>query len=133
MLSAIGLALDLVGAVVLVVGLFGHARALYPGWSVRSPDDVAHDHAAGLVGGSFLVSGFVLQSLTYFDVRYECSAGRLGSSRRAMAQAAASFACPAPQRLFDGEGPRAPRACPTLRPEENRLTPPYDQIPPEGA
>jgi len=73
MLSAVGLALDLVGAVALVVGLFGHARPTYPELSLRSPDDVAHDGSFGVVGGLFLVSGFVLQSLAYFDVRLDCS------------------------------------------------------------
>lgn len=73
MLSAIGLTLDLVGAVALVLGLFGHARALYPGYSVRSPDDVAHDEAFGIVGALFLAFGFFLQSLTYFGIRVDCS------------------------------------------------------------
>jgi hypothetical protein len=73
MLSAIGLALDFVGAIALVLGLFGHTRPLVTGYSLRSPDDVAHDTAFGIVGAALLSSGFVLQSLMYFGVRVECS------------------------------------------------------------
>ncbi len=68
----IGLALDLIGAIALVLGLFGHARGLAPGWS-RSPIDVAHDVGFGVVGALFLSGGFVLQSLTYFGVRSAAS------------------------------------------------------------
>jgi hypothetical protein len=65
MLSSIGLALDFVGAFALVVGLFGHARPLFPGYN-RSPEDVAHDIGFGVVGAVLLASGFVLQSIPYF-------------------------------------------------------------------
>lgn len=73
MLSVIGLALDFVGAVVLVLGLYGHTRPTVPGMGVRSPTDVAHDAALGSVGALSLTSGFALQSLVYFGVSVECS------------------------------------------------------------
>jgi hypothetical protein len=71
-LSAIGLALDLVGAIALVRGLFRRPRPLYLGWSV-SPDQAASDFAYGVTGGTFLAAGFVLQSLTYFGISVDCS------------------------------------------------------------
>lgn len=61
MLSAIGLALDLVGAVALTLGLYGHSRPTYPGLS-RGPEDVAHDRGFAIVGASYLVAGFLLAS-----------------------------------------------------------------------
>jgi hypothetical protein len=71
-LSAIGLALDLVGATALVMGLFRRPRPLYVGWSY-SPLDAAQGVAYGVTGGTFLALGFVLQSLTYFGVDWNCS------------------------------------------------------------
>jgi hypothetical protein len=68
MLSAVGLALDLVGAIALVIGLFGHSQPLAPGWR-KTPTEVAHDVAFGIVGGVFLTAGFVLQSLIYYGER----------------------------------------------------------------
>ena len=74
LLSAIGLALDLEGAIVLVIGLFRPIRPLFPGWS-SPPDDAARDAAFGVAGASLLAIGFVLQSLTYFGVTVvSCSA-----------------------------------------------------------
>jgi hypothetical protein len=71
-LSAVGLAFDLVGAVALTLGLYRHSRYLTPGLA-RGPDDVAQDAAFGTVGASFLVLGFVLQGLQYFGVTVETS------------------------------------------------------------
>lgn len=72
MLSVIGLTLDLVGAIALVLGLFGHAMPLTPGHK-RSPGDVAHDVSFGIVGALLLSSGFALQSLSYFGVTIDAS------------------------------------------------------------
>lgn len=68
MLSVIGLSFDLVGALTLSVGLFGHVRPLLVGWK-HSPLDVAHDIAAGLTGGLLLTSGFIIQALPYLGIR----------------------------------------------------------------
>jgi dipeptide/tripeptide permease len=70
-LSAIGLALDFVGATFLVIGLFRPARPTFPGYAY-APDDAARDAAFGVAGGSLLGAGFVLQSLTYFGVSPSC-------------------------------------------------------------
>jgi hypothetical protein len=72
LLSVVGLALDLVGAVALVIGLFGHSIPLYTGFR-RAPTEVAHDGAFGIVGATYLVSGFLLQSLQYVGVSLDCS------------------------------------------------------------
>jgi hypothetical protein len=69
-LSVIGLALDLVGAVALTIGLFRGPLPLYPGY-VRSPEDAATDRAYGTVGGGFLVVGFALQALTYCGINLD--------------------------------------------------------------
>jgi hypothetical protein len=71
-LSAIGLALDFVGATFLVIGLFRPARPTFPGYTY-APDDAARDAGFGVAGGSLLGIGFVLQSLPYFGVSVECS------------------------------------------------------------
>lgn len=68
LLSAIGLALDEVGAIALVLGLFGHSRPRVPGGQ-RRPLDVACDAAFGVVGAVFLSAGFLMQSLAYFGVQ----------------------------------------------------------------
>jgi hypothetical protein len=68
MLSIIGLSLDVVGAVTLALGLFGHVRPSLWGADVRSPEDVAHDAGFALVGAPLLIAGFVFQSLFYFGV-----------------------------------------------------------------
>jgi hypothetical protein len=73
-LSAIGLALDLVGATALAMGLFRRPRPLTPGWS-HSPDDAARDVAYGVTGGTFLALGFTFQSLPYFGVSEHGSHG----------------------------------------------------------
>ena len=83
MWSAIGLALDLVGAVALVLGLFRWPRPLTVGWS-HSPDQAAGDVAYAVTGGTFLAAGFVLQSLTYFGVDWN------GSDRAALVAALAT-------------------------------------------
>jgi hypothetical protein len=70
--SAIGLALDFVGAGFLVVGLFRPARPTFPGYAY-APDDAARDAAFGVAGGTLLAAGFVFQSLTYFGVSPNCS------------------------------------------------------------
>jgi hypothetical protein len=62
--SAVGLALDLIGAVALVLGLFRPPRPLFVGWAYE-PLDAARDVAFGVTGGTFLAAGFVLQSLSY--------------------------------------------------------------------
>ncbi len=80
LLSAIGLSLDVVGAVALVVGIFRPTRPLVTGYAY-APDDAARDSAFGVVGATLLVAGFVLQSLSYFGVSVECStATTVGSS-----------------------------------------------------
>jgi hypothetical protein len=70
MLSIIGLAFDLVGAVALTLGLYRHPTPLMLGLS-RFPEDVARDEAFGTVGASFLIVGFVLQGLQYVGVTIE--------------------------------------------------------------
>jgi hypothetical protein len=72
-LSAIGLALDAVGAVVLVVGLFPPLRPLTPGYAY-GPGDAARDAGFAVAGATLLALGFVLQSLTYFGLTIECPA-----------------------------------------------------------
>jgi hypothetical protein len=73
-LSAIGLALDLVGAVVLVVGLFRPLRPMGYGTAfVYGPDDAARDAGFAVAGAPLLALGFFLQSLPYFGVSLECS------------------------------------------------------------
>jgi hypothetical protein len=72
MFSAVGLALDFVGAIALILGIFGHARPLTVGYG-RSPEDAAHDAAFGVVGAVLLGSGFVLQSFQYFGVSLDRS------------------------------------------------------------
>ena len=74
MLSAIGLTLDLVGAVALTLGLYRHSRYLTPGFR-RGPDDVAQDAAYGTLGAVFLALGFMLQGLQYVEVTVEKSPG----------------------------------------------------------
>jgi hypothetical protein len=69
-LSIIGLSLDVVGAVALAVGLFGRVVPSTWGGDVRSPEGVAHDTAFGLIGAPFLIAGFVVQSLYYFDIHW---------------------------------------------------------------
>jgi dipeptide/tripeptide permease len=71
-LSAIGLALDFVGAVFLVIGLFRPVRPTFPGYAY-APDDAARDAAFGLAGGLLLLAGFVFQSLTYFGLSPKCA------------------------------------------------------------
>jgi hypothetical protein len=72
-LSVIGLALDAVGAVVLIIGLFRPARGLYPGYAY-APDDAARDSAFAVAGATLLTLGFAFQSLPYFGLTAECSA-----------------------------------------------------------
>jgi hypothetical protein len=74
-LSAAGLPIDLVGAVLLALGLFCPPRMLYPGY-VRSSLDAAEDWGYGVGGASLLATGFVLQSLQYLGVRHDTSAGK---------------------------------------------------------
>ena len=71
-LSVIGLALDFVGAVFIVVGLFRPARPTYTGFAY-APDDAARDAAFGFAGGSLLLAGFVVQSLPYFGFSPRCA------------------------------------------------------------
>jgi hypothetical protein len=73
-LSSIGLALDLIGATALAVGLFRRPRPLFVGWS-HSPDDAARDVAYGVTGWTFLALGFTFQSLPYFGVAEHGSHG----------------------------------------------------------
>jgi hypothetical protein len=89
-LSAIGLALDFVGAGFLVVGLFRPARPTFPGYAY-APDDAARDAAFGVAGGAMLAAGFIVQSLPYFGFSPHCS-----NSVNATASAVAlivGFAC----------------------------------------
>jgi hypothetical protein len=72
-LSAIGLALDLVGAVALVIGIFRPPRPTLTGWAY-TPDDAARDAAFGLVGATLLGLGFIAQSLPYFGLTVSASA-----------------------------------------------------------
>jgi hypothetical protein len=69
-LSIIGLSLDVVGAVVLVFGLFRPVGLSTYGGDYRPPEDVARDASFGLIGAPLLALGFVFQSLTYFHLRY---------------------------------------------------------------
>jgi sterol desaturase/sphingolipid hydroxylase (fatty acid hydroxylase superfamily) len=71
-LSTIGLALDFVGAVFLVIGLFRPVRPTFPGYAY-APDDAARDAAFGVAGGTLLLAGFVFQSLTYFGLSPKCA------------------------------------------------------------
>jgi hypothetical protein len=72
LLPAVGLTFDVVGAVLLTLGLFTHSRGLYPGL-VTAPDDVARDAAFGFTGALLLVGGFVLQSFQYFGFAHQHS------------------------------------------------------------
>jgi hypothetical protein len=72
-LPVIGLALDLVGAASLVIGLFRPPRPLFPGWSY-APDDAARDAAFGAVGVTLLGAGFALQAVPYFGFSPDCGA-----------------------------------------------------------
>lgn len=76
MFSVIGLALDLVGAVALVIGIFRPPRPTLTGWAY-TPDDAAKDAAFGVVGATLLGLGFIAQSLPYFGVT--ASAGTTGT------------------------------------------------------
>jgi hypothetical protein len=80
MLSTIGLALDLVGASALAIGLFRRPSPLFVGWS-HSPDEAARDVAYGVTGWTFLALGFTFQALPYFGV------GEHGSHADALAAA----------------------------------------------
>jgi len=68
MLSALGLALNVVGAGALSIGLFRPSRPLFPGWS-RNPLVAATDYAFGVTGFIFLAAGFLLQALPHFGVQ----------------------------------------------------------------
>jgi hypothetical protein len=67
MLEVIGLALDLIGGGVVLLGLFRHAKPLYPGWA-RPPAEAAEDRSYGAIGFLFLGGGFLLQALPYLGV-----------------------------------------------------------------
>ena len=69
MLPIIGLALDLLGAITLAIGLFRAPTRLYPGWN-RSPEEAATDRAFGTVGAGLLVVGFATQALPSFGVEW---------------------------------------------------------------
>jgi hypothetical protein len=72
-LIALGLALGVVGAAVLALGLFRPSKPLYPGWS-RDPLQAATDQAFGITGFLFLGVGFLLQALPLFGVHAtECA------------------------------------------------------------
>ena len=62
MLATIGLTLDIVAAILVLLGLFRSPSLLYPGWS-RSPAEAAEDRAYGVTGGLYFVLGFVGQIL----------------------------------------------------------------------
>jgi hypothetical protein len=68
-LSLIGLAFDLVGAVTLAVGLFRPPRRAL---LTYLPEEAARDTSFGAVGASLLGVGFAMQSLAYFGV-HVCS------------------------------------------------------------
>jgi hypothetical protein len=75
MLSAIGLALDAVGAVRLVLLLFLRTRFYTTfGGAYVTPQSEATAAGFGAIGLIFLPTGFVLQSIPYFtDVFDQCS------------------------------------------------------------
>jgi protein-S-isoprenylcysteine O-methyltransferase Ste14 len=64
-LSVIGLALDIIGAIVVVLVLFQRFTATFGG---RARSDDARDWAIGAVGALFLSSGFLLQLLPHFGI-----------------------------------------------------------------
>jgi hypothetical protein len=66
-LSAIGLTLDLIGAAVLLTGLFRRPAKLFPGFA-RTPYEAAQDRAYGVAGFLFLGGGFLGQALPSFGV-----------------------------------------------------------------
>jgi hypothetical protein len=70
-LSVIGLALDIVGALTLAFGLFEPRRGPFPGEA--TPDKAAADVRTVRLGAVLLASGFFLQSLAYFDVTVDAS------------------------------------------------------------
>jgi hypothetical protein len=74
MLSAIGLACDLVGAIMLAVGLFRLPRPTMRQWEY-TPEDAAKDSAFGIAGASLLAFGFISQCLPYVGVTVHASAG----------------------------------------------------------
>jgi hypothetical protein len=68
LLSVVGLALDLIGAGALALGLFrGVIRTTWNGYN-RSPETAAEDQAYGVVGFLFLAAGFALQALSAFGL-----------------------------------------------------------------
>lgn len=68
MLAALGLALGVIGAAVLSVGLFRNSKPLLLGWA-RDPLQAATDQACGVTGFLFLGSGFILQALPSVGVK----------------------------------------------------------------
>ena len=70
MVTVLGLAFDLVGAVALALGLFEYSRP--EGWHglQRSPGQYAHDAAFGVVGGTLLSVGFLLEALPYMGISH---------------------------------------------------------------
>lgn len=62
MLGVVGLALDVVGAAVLAIGLFGNPTGLFPSNFLRTPGEAASDQASGITGLLFLASGFAAQA-----------------------------------------------------------------------
>jgi hypothetical protein len=80
--SAVGLCLDMVGAVVLVFVLRKHSQPLLTG-SLRTPEEYAHDLAIGCSGAALLIAGFAFQLAAAFgyhhyqsreNVIYDCLA-----------------------------------------------------------
>jgi hypothetical protein len=67
LLSEIGLPLDLIGAAMLALGLFRPTKPIHPGFS-RSPWEASQDQAFGVVGFTFLASGFTLQALSNLGI-----------------------------------------------------------------
>jgi hypothetical protein len=75
-LTAIGLVLDAIGAIVLVLGLFrGPIRAVYGGILPPPRETASEDRAYGTVGGPYLFLGFLLQLLASFGVAPSASTG----------------------------------------------------------
>ncbi|MEA2332469.1 MAG: hypothetical protein QOH58_2607 [Thermoleophilaceae bacterium] len=66
--------MDVVGAILLVIGLFRAPMPLYLGWQ-RTPEDAAEDRAYGTVGGLYLVVGFVMQALPSFGASWSGCSG----------------------------------------------------------
>jgi nitrate/nitrite transporter NarK len=67
--SAVGICIDMIGAVVLVFALYKRSAPLAPG-DARTPAEFAHDLAIGFSGAVLLVAGFAFQLAAAFGYQH---------------------------------------------------------------